>query len=139
MREQFRHAERLVPRPALYVAADLSVTTMPIASLEFYGEDLTQRDDDGQLRAYRCLGLRWYQWLFHAMARAQARVAEGKLPDASWQIMRARFRIVWDWMRANHDHEEIHAVEACYCDARYLPPEIRDARAYLLLFQAGAA
>jgi hypothetical protein len=124
---------------ALYVATDL--VSMEIEASELLlglAQDLTQGDID-RMRAYRRLDLVWYRWLFHAMGRAKAQHERGKLNDAAWETYRSRFRRVWDWMRAHYTTEEIAHAEAYYCDARYLPPAIRDTRAYLALFQRECA
>ncbi len=124
---------------ALYVAADL--IAMEISRDELLlglAQDITQGDDD-RMRAYRRLDLDWYRWLFHAMGRAKALHERGRMADAVWQTYRERFRVVWDWMRAHFSAEQIDHAEAYYCDARYLPPLVRDTRAYLALFQRECA
>lgn len=111
---------------ALYVAVDLS-------TFEASGEELllgmahevTQRDADGVLRAYRRLDLDWYRWLYHAKHRAEKALGEGRITAASWEITRKRFRVVWHWLRSSHSLEEISQAEASYPDARYLPPLVR--------------
>ncbi len=134
MRPVFHSASRLLPVPGLFVAADLSTFQIERMDLSALGDEVTQPGDDDVMCVYRRLDLRWYQWLYHRMAKVQAKVTAGEIPDADWQIMRTRFTIVWRWMRANYLAIEIADAEASYPDARYLPPLMRDARKYLALF-----
>jgi hypothetical protein len=112
--------------PVLYVAVDLSTFEASADELVLgLAHEVTQRDDDGALRAYRRLDLDWYRWLYHQMRRGEKLTAEGRISRASWETMRRRFRVVWHWLRVQHSAEEIGQAEASYPDARYLPPVVR--------------
>jgi hypothetical protein len=136
-REPFKNADRLVPRSALYVSADLEVIHVSADELQSLAEDLTQVDPD-KARAYRRLDLHWYQWLFHAMSRAQAAHEAGKIPSATWETMRGRFGLVWRWVRDRYEPEQIAAAQYAYPDARYGAPIVRDPNLYAALFREPA-
>ena len=103
------------PLPALFVAPDL--THFDSLYGEVYADDVTI---DG--RVYRRLDAPYYAWLRHKMELARKAVAAGRLPQATFDAMRARFNAVHEAAVARLGGPALAAVVKTFDPRRYDPP-----------------
>jgi len=81
-------------QPQAYVSSDLVMMVVPARIAQVWGADLRQVDDD-RARTYRRLDLAYYAWLHRRMSEARDLHAQGRIPEATWNVSRARFSAIW--------------------------------------------
>jgi hypothetical protein len=88
----------------------------PLYAHDFYSLDLTTLGQ--RWRTYRRMDQPWYGWLYHALRRAQGRIA-----DQDLDVMRERFNQLWSIARLWWGVAAISSLHRSVPSADYLAPK----------------
>lgn len=118
IRREFIDWQQLAPQ--LYVSSDLIAMIIPARDAQAWGRDMRQGDGD-RMRVYRRLDLPYYAWLHRRMDEARRLHAQGQIPDATWQVARARFSTIWRFSTQRWSSADI-AQAIAHLPAAYVAP-----------------
>ena len=104
----------------MYVSSDIIALRIPARHAQVWGRDMRQGDGD-RARIYRRFDLTYYAWLYRRMDEARRLHGQGEIPDATWQVARARFSVIWTFATQRWSSADI-AQAIAHLPAAYVPP-----------------